>query len=49
MKDNLVEEKDFVLLYLSPKKTWLVQVNGEKQIHTHAGFIESKVIIGKEY
>ena len=49
MKDNIVEEKDFVLLYLSPKKTWLVQVNGEKQIHTHAGFIESKDMIGKEY
>lgn len=49
MKDNLVEENDFVLFYLSPKKKWLVQVVMEKQIHTHAGFIEPKDVIGKEY
>ena len=49
MKDNRVEENDFVLFYLSPRKKWLIQVTNEKQIHTHAGFIEAKDVIGKEY
>ena len=48
MKDNRVEENDFVLFYLSPRKKWLIQVTNEKQIHTHAGFIEAKDVIGKE-
>jgi tRNA (adenine57-N1/adenine58-N1)-methyltransferase len=49
MKDNLVEENDYVLFYLTPRKKWLIQVTPEKQIHTHAGFIEAKDVIGKEY
>lgn len=44
-----IREGDYVLLYLSQRKTYLVKVEKGKTFHTHKGFIEFDDLIGKEY
>jgi len=44
-----IKEGDYVLLYLSRRKTYLVKVEKGKTFHTHKGFIKFDDIIGKEY
>jgi len=41
-------EGDYVLLYLSQRKTYLVKVEAGKSFHTHRGFIKFDDLIGKE-
>lgn len=38
-----------MLLYLSPRKTYLVKVESGKTFHTHKGYIKFNDLIGKEY
>lgn len=41
---------DRVLLYLDPRRTWLVQINNDSQnFHTHAGIIDLKSVLGKRF
>jgi len=40
---------DYVLLYLSQRKTYLVKVEAGKSFHTHKGFIKYDDLLGKEY
>lgn len=48
--EQLVRPGDRVLLYLDSRRTWLVQVSGDAQsFHTHAGIVDLKSIIGKQY
>jgi tRNA (adenine57-N1/adenine58-N1)-methyltransferase len=42
-------EGDYILLYLSQRKTYLVKVEAGKSFHTHKGFIRFDDLIGKEY
>ncbi|MEM3577437.1 MAG: tRNA (adenine-N1)-methyltransferase [Candidatus Bathyarchaeia archaeon] len=49
MSDQKITEGDYVLLYLSPRKTYLVKVEAGKNFHTHKGFIKFDDLIGKEY
>jgi tRNA (adenine57-N1/adenine58-N1)-methyltransferase len=44
-----ITEGDYVLLYLSRRKTYLVKAEKGKTFHTHKGFIKFDDIIGKEY
>ncbi len=44
-----INEGDDVLLYLNRKRTYLVRVEREKSFHTHKGFIQLDVLIGKDY
>jgi tRNA (adenine57-N1/adenine58-N1)-methyltransferase len=44
-----IAENDYVLLSLSPRKTYLVKVEQGKSFHTHKGFIKLDDLIGKEY
>lgn len=44
-----ISEGDYILLYLSPRKTYLVKVEAGKSFHTHKGFIKFDDLIGKEY
>jgi len=44
-----IRESDYVLLYLSRRKTYLVKVEKGKTFHTHKGFIKFDDMIGKEY
>lgn len=45
-----IKAGDRVLLYLDSRRTWLVQVTGESQnFHTHAGIVDLKAIMGKQY
>jgi tRNA (adenine57-N1/adenine58-N1)-methyltransferase len=43
-----ISEGDYVLLYLSQRKTFLVKVETGKSFHTHKGFIKFDDLIGKE-
>jgi len=42
-------EGDRVLLLLDKRRTYLVEVEGEKVFHTHKGFIQLMELVGKEY
>jgi tRNA (adenine57-N1/adenine58-N1)-methyltransferase len=44
-----IREGDYVLLYLSRRKTYLVKAEKGKTFHTHKGFIKFDDLIGKEY
>ena len=42
-------EGDYILLYLTQRKTYLVKVEAGKNFHTHKGFIKFDDLIGKDY
>jgi tRNA (adenine57-N1/adenine58-N1)-methyltransferase len=44
-----IKEGDYVLLYLSRRKTYLVKAEKGKTFHTHKGFIKFDDLIGKQY
>jgi tRNA (adenine57-N1/adenine58-N1)-methyltransferase len=44
-----IGEGDNVLLYLNPRRTYLVRVEKGKSLHTHKGFVQYDSLIGKEY
>ncbi|MFW6117307.1 MAG: tRNA (adenine-N1)-methyltransferase [Thermoproteota archaeon] len=49
MSCQKIREGDYVLLYLSRRKTYLVQVKNDKTFHTHKGFIKFDDLIGQKY
>ncbi len=49
MKDNLIKQKDLVLLYLDEKRVFLIQVVAGTRISTDLGDIKIDDIINKEY
>ncbi|HEY4699580.1 MAG TPA: tRNA (adenine-N1)-methyltransferase [Nitrososphaerales archaeon] len=46
---NLIQEGDYVILYLSKQKQWLVKAKKGEMFHTHRGIIGIESIIGLEY
>ncbi|MEM3443173.1 MAG: tRNA (adenine-N1)-methyltransferase [Candidatus Bathyarchaeia archaeon] len=46
---ELIEEEDYVLLYLDSRRTYLVKIRRGESFHTHKGFIKLEELIGKEY
>lgn len=44
-----IREGDHVLLYLDEKRTYLVTVKAETSFHTHKGYVQLGVLIGKEF
>jgi len=44
-----ISEGNYILLYLTQRKTYLVKVEAGKSFHTHKGFIKFDDLIGKEY
>jgi tRNA (adenine57-N1/adenine58-N1)-methyltransferase len=44
-----ISKDDYVLLYLSQRKTYMVKVEKGKTFHTHKGFVKFDDLIGKEY
>jgi tRNA (adenine57-N1/adenine58-N1)-methyltransferase len=49
MPAQRIAEGDYILLSLSPRKTYLVKVEQGKSFHTHKGFIKFDDLIGEEY
>ncbi|MFW6111027.1 MAG: tRNA (adenine-N1)-methyltransferase [Thermoproteota archaeon] len=49
MTSQEIREGDYVLLYLSWRKTYLVQVKKGKNFHTHKGFIPFDDLIGQPF
>ena len=49
MQNQKITEGDYILLYLTQRKTYLVKVEAGKSFHTHKGFIKFDDLIGKEY
>ena len=49
MPTQKIRENDYVLLYLSQRKTYLVKVEKGKTFHTHKGFIKFDDLIGNKY
>lgn len=49
MPNQKITEGDYILLYLSQRKTYLVKVEAGKSFHTHKGFIKFDDLIGKDY
>lgn len=48
MKKN-IGQGDNVLLYLNPRRTYLVRMEKGKSLHTHKGYIQHDSLIGKPY
>ena len=46
---QLIQEGDYVLLYLDRRRTYLVKIEMGKSFHTHKGFIKFDDLIGKDY
>jgi len=46
---QLIQEGDYVLLYLDRRRTYLVKIEKGKNFHTHKGFIKFDDLIGKDY
>jgi len=46
---ELIQEGDHVLLYLDRRRTYLVKVEKGKNFHTHKGFVQLGMLIGKNY
>jgi len=44
-----IREGDDVLLYLDKRRSYLVRVEKEKELHTHRGYLSVGSLIGKEY
>ncbi|MDH7477591.1 MAG: tRNA (adenine-N1)-methyltransferase [Candidatus Bathyarchaeota archaeon] len=49
MSNQKIREDDYILLYLSQRKTYLVKAEAGKNFHTHKGFVKFDDLIGKEY
>jgi tRNA (adenine57-N1/adenine58-N1)-methyltransferase len=49
LSNQKIAEGDYILLYLSQRKTYMVKVEPGKSFHTHKGFIKFDDLIGKEY
>jgi len=49
LSSQKIAEGDYILLYLTQRKTYLVKVEAGKSFHTHKGFIKFDDLIGKEY
>jgi len=49
LQNQKITEGDYILLYLTQRKTYLVKVEAGKSFHTHKGFIKFDDLIGKEY
>jgi tRNA (adenine57-N1/adenine58-N1)-methyltransferase len=48
LKKN-ISQGDNVLLYLNPRRTYLVRMEKGKSLHTHKGYIEHDSLVGKPY
>ena len=49
MTTSTIVESDWIILYLSPRKTYMVKAEKKKTFHTHKGFVKFDDIIGKEW
>jgi tRNA (adenine57-N1/adenine58-N1)-methyltransferase len=47
--EEIIQEGNSVLLYLDRRRSYLVNAEKEKDLHTHKGFIHLGDLIGKEY
>lgn len=44
-----IKANSYVLVHLNNRKSWLIKVRKNDQLHTHSGFIDHNDIIGKEF
>jgi len=44
-----IRQGDNVLLYLNPRRTYLVRMEKGKSLHTHRGYVQHDTLIGKPY
>jgi tRNA (adenine57-N1/adenine58-N1)-methyltransferase len=49
LNQSTINEGDHVLLYLNPKRTYLIKIERGKSFHTHKGYIKLDDLIGKSY
>jgi len=47
--EDRIQEGDDILLYLDKKRSYLVKVEKDKELHTHKGFINLTELIDKEF
>jgi len=49
LKNSVINEGDHILLYLNPKRTYLIKIEKGKSFHTHKGYIQLDNLINKQY
>lgn len=48
-KKETINEGDNVLLFLNPRRTYLVRMEKGKSFHTHKGYVQHDALISKQY
>jgi len=46
---ELVEEGDYVVLFLDERRSWVVRVEASRNFHTHKGIVKLGNLVGKRY
>jgi tRNA (adenine57-N1/adenine58-N1)-methyltransferase len=49
LSNQKITEGDYIILYLTQRKTYMVKAETGKSFHTHKGFIKFDDLIGKDY
>jgi tRNA (adenine57-N1/adenine58-N1)-methyltransferase len=44
-----ITEGDYALLYMNPRKTYMIRIEKGRSFHTHKGFVKFDDLIGKEW
>lgn len=49
MATQTITEGDYALLYMNPRKTYMIKIEKGRSFHTHKGFVKFDDVIGKEW
>src|SRR3972149_4807933 len=49
LTNQKINEGDYVLLCLDPRRTYMVKVEAGKTFHTHKGYVKLDELVGKEF
>jgi tRNA (adenine57-N1/adenine58-N1)-methyltransferase len=49
VKRETINQGDKVLLYLNPRRTYLITVENGKSLHTHKGYVQHDSLMGKKF
>ncbi|MCW3994865.1 MAG: tRNA (adenine-N1)-methyltransferase [Candidatus Bathyarchaeota archaeon] len=49
MSNQIIQDGDYVLIYLDARRTYMVKVQSGQTFHTHKGYLKFDELIGKQY
>ncbi len=49
MANEIIQDGDYVLIYLDARRTYMIKMQAGQTFHTHKGYLKLDELIGKEY